>query len=175
MQIYFDPRIKGYYLSKTESERLDIVDDIKRQAFKFKKAKLSIHGFYKYLDRLIAPLAKKSTCGSFSNCSMCCNQRVRLSNSEFKFLESKEIKKMSVEFKGEDDRSLCPLLKDNKCSVYDRRPIACRVFHVDSNPSKCSQRDWDVISSPEIMVATSAWRTYERQSKLNFLEQYIGA
>lgn len=32
----------------------------------------------------------------------------------------------------------CPLLKDGACSVYDRRPIDCRLFAATGNPNDCA-------------------------------------
>jgi hypothetical protein len=32
----------------------------------------------------------------------------------------------------------CPLLKDGLCTVYDRRPIECRLFFAQGDPNKCA-------------------------------------
>lgn len=36
-----------------------------------------------------------------------------------------------------DDKIPCPLLIDDKCSIYEIRPIVCRIHYVESSPEKC--------------------------------------
>ncbi len=33
----------------------------------------------------------------------------------------------------------CPLLVNNLCSIYNSRPLACRIHVVESNPSECEK------------------------------------
>lgn len=32
----------------------------------------------------------------------------------------------------------CPLLVDNRCSVYERRPFSCRMFYAHGKPENCA-------------------------------------
>ena len=33
----------------------------------------------------------------------------------------------------------CPFLKDHRCSIYEERPLACRVQAVSSHPRECGR------------------------------------
>ena len=44
-----------------------------------------------------------------------------------------------------DERVPCPLLESGRCVVYDRRPIACRVQAVTSDPVECGKRFGRVV------------------------------
>ncbi len=82
-------------------------------------------------------------------CHWCCHQAVFANSYELHFLSDKIKKKFkAVELKkiinyseakfsvtsklGDDEilkyKSPCPLLKDDACSIYDARPMACRIY-----------------------------------------------
>ncbi len=85
-----------------------------------------------------------------SGCSYCCHQpvtlfafeainianilKLNLKNSELKLLISKMKKRLS-EFKNNsvreniNNKTVCPLLENNICSVYENRPLTCRMAH----------------------------------------------
>lgn len=44
------------------------------------------------------------------------------------------------------EREPCPFLDEGRCSVYDRRPIACRTHMSTEDPSHCAP-DWHMASS----------------------------
>ncbi len=49
-------------------------------------------------------------------------------------------------------KTKCPLLIDNKCSIYESRPIACRIHIVEENPSLCEKEPYRDSSRPAIYI-----------------------
>jgi len=51
----------------------------------------------------------------------------------------------------------CPFLEDNRCSVYEHRPMVCREHHVFSAPENCARLDGrgvDPVTPPIDMAPT---------------------
>lgn len=46
-----------------------------------------------------------------------------------------------IDFKNKIGKSglKCPLLVDNLCSIYEMRPITCRIHYVEHSPQKCDE------------------------------------
>ena len=40
----------------------------------------------------------------------------------------------------------CPFLKDNRCSVYEKRPLVCREYQVRSDPKHCVPGSSGIVS-----------------------------
>lgn len=68
-------------------------------------------------------------------------------NDWFAFFDSKtpdnktlSIQDIFVTFKNYSisEKQKCPLLIDNKCSVYSNRPLACRMHLVENSPQNCA-------------------------------------
>ena len=142
---------------------------------------MTIEQFHKEIDRLVAPV--KSCCAR--GCFACCYEPVYASRAEAQHIvdgltEARKIlvKERLVDWLADADltsktitslrwRRLlipCPLLKDNECSVYERRPIGCRMFFAVSNPENCSgpaRRHQLFVSYPKditIAIAGTAWQ-----------------
>lgn len=166
MQVVVDSR-----LEKTK----EVANRISSLTRVFKKKKPNLLEFYKYLDSVSEAVAIKSTCGSFKNCSMCCHQNVNMSKGEFELLglkpDSSVVPMDNKERKAK--RVPCPLLVGTKCSQYEKRPIACRMYFTNSYPGLCGNFEMDVISNKEVLIAVSAWRTYARDRKLKNLEEWL--
>jgi len=43
----------------------------------------------------------------------------------------------AIERKFRESKIPCPFLVDRKCSIYEARPMVCRIHHVKDNPSQC--------------------------------------
>lgn len=79
-------------------------------------------------------------------CSHCCHQAVTIHTEEAKRIAQSTGRKM-VFARMELDRSLvvtkymrvpCPFLEDGKCSIYQIRPLSCRLyFNISDDPSLC--------------------------------------
>jgi Fe-S-cluster containining protein len=49
-------------------------------------------------------------------------------------------------------KTKCPLLIDNKCRIYDGRPIACRIHIVEEDPNLCEKYPYRDSSKPAIYL-----------------------
>jgi len=90
----------------------------------------------------VAPLAACK-----SACSACCHIPVMLLASEakviakelgitLKFVPPEKRNQPPPKFQGED--FACPLLKEDKCSIYESRPLVCRtLYNLDRDPLLC--------------------------------------
>lgn len=92
------------------------------------------------ISELISPLVACK-----SGCSYCCHISVTISSVEADAMakaSGRKAKKLSANV---DDsmpqkwfRVPCPFLKKGKCSVYDERPISCRLmFNIADTPEQC--------------------------------------
>jgi len=146
-------------------------------AKKFKTANLNMYGFYKYFDKVCAPVEKITKCGSMKDCSPCCHQNVNMSLNEYHFMNtarlSKDVLPMDNDHR-KKNKIACQMLKDTKCSDYERRPIGCRMYLTTDNPSLCAAFKMDIVASEPMLVAVSAWRTHERSRVLKNFEQWKG-
>lgn len=86
-------------------------------------------------------------------CSHCCHYSLPISQLEARLLEEASGRKMNrwafsrtafqqqqrINFDGAKYKGKpCPFLVDNACSVYEHRPVQCRVHHVlEADETKC--------------------------------------
>lgn len=90
-----------------------------------------------YFKKAIAPdaVCKKG-------CSWCCRVPVDVSAIEVQYIHDKtgincnELEK-GRDWSREPDKTKCPFLKDDCCSIYDARPFNCRVFASMDSPDYC--------------------------------------
>jgi len=61
------------------------------------------------------------------------NTREASKDNPLNFVEYAEIEKKMREAK-----IPCPFLIDHKCSIYEARPVTCRLHHVSENASQCA-------------------------------------
>ena len=62
-------------------------------------------------------------------------------------------------------KAKCPLLIDNKCSIYESRPLACRIHIVEENPSLCEKDPYRDSSKPAIFVRQNILELMHRSTK----------
>lgn len=106
-------------------------------------------------------------------CSACCYQEVIVTHDEAHLLisESKDLNWAEVEMQsGVPHKELpymtrkCVFLKNDECSVYENRPVACRKYMVTSPAEKCDSRkypggDVEVMFSLKAELFSSAFMT----------------
>lgn len=74
-------------------------------------------------------------------CSHCCYVNVSITAYEALYIEETTGHKITNgEHKKRGDYTLtpCHFLKDNECSIYESRPMACRVFGAFDSPEYCA-------------------------------------
>lgn len=106
------------------------------------------------VDKLASKVAEQAACKK--GCSHCCYQAVAISQweaqriSEFSGVPMGQVHANALrdnivaEFSG----VACPFLKDDFCTIYDVRPMACRMhFNMSDDPSLC-----DIKNNPGASV-----------------------
>lgn len=98
----------------------------------------SLRQIYGYLDRVYA--FTKGLIACKKGCSFCCHIQVQITQVEANYIaahagvEARQSPKNDLipPAKGSwvDPRRPCPFLKNDECSIYEYRPLACRV-HVN--------------------------------------------
>ena len=83
-------------------------------------------------------IACKASCqlASCNKCSMCCKKGglVYLMDEETTYLKALNVpilKIGGIRFIKRKKNGFCPMLIDEKCSIYSNRPLCCRLFPLD--------------------------------------------
>jgi Fe-S-cluster containining protein len=88
-----------------------------------------------YYKKCVEPL---SVCSR--GCAWCCRIPVDVSAVEVQYIYEKtgiEAKEIQEQKRFYPDKSKCPFLKFNECSIYEARPLHCRVFATIDDPLFC--------------------------------------
>jgi Fe-S-cluster containining protein len=92
-------------------------------------------------------------------CSHCCHMATMLSQEEAEVIAAETgapLATPSAWFTGADERNRydgipCPFLKDSKCSIYEHRPVACRLHvHLDRDNTLCQIIPGEPIQVPRL-------------------------
>lgn len=91
---------------------------------------------YKFIDKMVVAdgIASQSACKA--SCSKCCELPIDITKAEAYVIGMEygiEAKNFSMEPHYDTTKYealACPFLLDNRCQIYDVRPIVCRAFHV---------------------------------------------
>lgn len=98
------------------------------------------------VDKLLIKTTEESKC--LKGCHFCCYHPISLSQVEMEEIKSEgvtpeqsRLEKQIEHF--QDSRPIdyenraCVYLKEGECSVYEKRPLICRLTHVKSPPEDC--------------------------------------
>lgn len=128
-------------------------DEVSRLVAVRQSPSSTIKAFRNLADRIAGAISPRAVCRS--GCSHCCNIAVVITSAEASVI-GKEIgiapiaakkpkgsaRKLRSHEKKLVERSFgvpCPFLKDDSCSIYDSRPIACRLhFNIGHSSFFCS-------------------------------------
>lgn len=114
------------------------------------------------LRRVVDIMAKEISVAAVckKGCSYCCHIAVTITNWEAEQLAAASGRKVSTpDLKYPDIQQdqidyggvACPFLKNNACSVYDARPLACRsYFNVSSYPELCDSVKYPKQEVPQV-------------------------
>ena len=72
-------------------------------------------------------------------CSYCCSIDISVLEVEAKYIEENSSIKIKRPLKGptHGNKSKCPFLSGNECSIYEIRPFQCRTFFTLDDPKHC--------------------------------------
>jgi len=98
------------------------------------------------VDRLLSDSTQESKC--LKGCHFCCFHPISLSQIEMEVIKSEgvdpepsRLEKQIEHFQDSKpidyENRACVYLKEGECSVYDKRPLICRLTHVKTNPENC--------------------------------------
>jgi Fe-S-cluster containining protein len=109
---------------------------------------------YQKIDTQYNEILKDAQISCKRGCAHCCHLNVDLTKPEAEYIisycEENNIEIDKAKFKAQlnltqDNRHLskdsaCPFLKNNECSIYEARPIACRTYFVMNAPERCDSK-----------------------------------
>jgi Fe-S-cluster containining protein len=148
---------------------------VQRIAEEFKINEISTEEFLALYDRVAEKVIPPWKPSCKKGCSACCMTNIPLTELELDHIfkahpirkdERKRIFKNATRNgdKRFADRTPCIFLKDNLCSIYERRPIACRGYYVISDPHNCSivGNKSQIIYETTLIIYENAWLTYNK-------------
>ena len=132
---------------------------------------IKFHEMFKTADLVFVQAARHSVC--VKGCSHCCFQAVPITNIEAGYI-AENIKTPHVELKKSirrdvmafSDKTPCPFLTNDECTIYEDRPLTCRT-HVsfDKDSYWCRFENWDkpgaAVPKP---IIQPLWQAYHQFS-----------
>jgi Fe-S-cluster containining protein len=147
--VYSKAEAEAQGLKNLKAMNLDAMEDDPRYAFMAAlerdiTARAKLNQLKKASDRLSRVVTPYSACRS--GCSYCCNISAVISESEARAIAKASGRKMktlqgvpSPAIREKWHRVPCPFLKKGRCSVYDDRPMVCRLmFNMADTPEQCN-------------------------------------
>lgn len=100
---------------------------------------IELSKIYKDIDAYYAKtIAPHAACKK--GCSFCCHVPVEVTQIEALHIAGETGKRLTRPRKNkprQPDNTACPFLKDNQCSIYRVRPLACRIFASLDSATHC--------------------------------------
>ena len=129
------------------------------------------------IDLAIDESSDETKCAK--GCHHCCFHPITLSQEEFRSIQEAPISKERLNaqighFSADqpisyEDRA-CIYLKDGQCSVYEERPLICRLTHVSSVPQNCHLEGGEAITHlPVTKAALMAGAYYMLHNDLDLI------
>lgn len=128
-------------------------------------------------------------------CSYCCHQNVDIYPLEAKLIVDhcrnnkididigylkEQAKIPGIELVFSKDYATCVFLKDNVCSIYESRPIACRKYYVGTPAELCDTKKYPppqnkvgVVFFPEVEILVSAVETARLEESAPMAHQLL--
>lgn len=108
---------------------------------KLARIRKSVETLFAYADGYVA--CRKG-------CAYCCHQAIDISRLEAEYIQEKTgIRHAQVSIPQQRDplgfaeKTPCPFLKQGVCSIYEYRPLICRIaVNLDSDPYWCEFENW---------------------------------
>lgn len=129
------------------------------------------------IDLAIAENSNETKCAK--GCHHCCYHPITLSQEEFRSIEDTPISSDRLNAQvshfcadhpiSYQDRA-CIYLKEGQCSIYEDRPLICRLTHVSSTPQNCHLEDGEAITHlPVTKAALMAGAYYMLHNDLDLI------
>lgn len=158
--VYSKAQAEAQGLTNLKAMNLDAMEDDPRYAFMAAlerdiPARAKLNQLKKASDQLARVVIPHSACRS--GCSYCCNISAVICESEARAIAKASGRQMktlqgvpSPSVREKWHRVPCPFLKKGRCSVYDERPMVCRLmFNMADTPEQCNT---DIPSSDSHVI-----------------------
>lgn len=143
-------------------EQLEIIEEyIQRfDVLRHMPVRIAYDNIVMAVNKYIAEDAYKSkiSCGSVKNCSMCCHDDIPMGLVEGDIIKQYvkdnniQVNRERVLLQNSGEKitwmqQACPLLSDEDengnrmCSIYDKRPLICRIHNSSSDPILCKREN----------------------------------
>lgn len=124
-----------------------LLDEAHQFQLKTMQSNMSRHSIlrqiYALVDKGSQVVDKLTVCKK--GCAACCEISVGLSELEASYIERNTGRRMALGVRSSVSHktdSRCPFLSsENSCSIYEFRPLACRVYAAFDDPDLCAQLD----------------------------------
>lgn len=165
----------------------EMIDFNKADIKKAKNSKDKLKGIFKivdsYIHKFIEPISKCR-----KGCNFCCYINADISSVEAEilmpFVRESDIAQLKKQ-EGKDrnaydtlsyqDRK-CIFLEKGSCRVYENRPLACRKYHVVSDPELCNTENGvkiaQVVQNINIEILVNSFHMVH-ENKINFASWYF--
>jgi Fe-S-cluster containining protein len=96
---------------------------------------------YRITDEILDKYVNNKTCSQ--GCYYCCNTPVAVTGVEAEYIAHntgyKIVSMANAKMKKHSRPGYCPFLREGECSIYEFRPMACRVFTSFDDVSLCKK------------------------------------
>lgn len=161
---YAERTVGAFYDAISQAEQLDTVAALKRMVMSNSRAVAKLTQLYAVVDKAFRHASGLAACAR--GCSHCCYIGVRITGVEADLI-AEHIGLAPSDVQGvqpRDPKSFsratpCPFLKNEECSIYERRPFECRAnFNFDRDSYWCRYENWDKpgASVPKPVIAPIA-------------------
>lgn len=146
---FAEPNVNAFYDAVTPEEQQEVLSTLRRTVSMNARPAVKLRQIHLVADKAFRHAAGRAACAR--GCSHCCHIAVPLTTVEAQSIgELIGISPRNVENvrprdpKSFSDKTPCPFLKDNECSIYEHRPIECRSnFNFDIDNYWCRYENWD--------------------------------
>jgi Fe-S-cluster containining protein len=116
----------------------------------------AVKELYQKIDTEYVRVMEDAKISCKKGCSFCCHLNVDLTKLEAELIEAhceernleidrekfRRQLKLTVSNRHLSKDSACTFLKDNECSIYEARPIACRTYYVLNDANRCDSKKY---------------------------------
>ena len=176
-------------MARTDSSLKELLYGYLKKISSFRKEEEKLKWVHTQVDFLISQNSDKSSC--LKGCHYCCYHPIQLSHVEINNIKKKylianpkrlEVQKTNIGKGLRSDNPIsykdraCVYLNDTgTCSVYQDRPLICRLTHVQSNPEHChwENKDKPIEHLPVTKAALLVAAFYMGHTEIDYIPRFL--
>jgi uncharacterized protein len=171
-QAFAVPAINAFYDSITKDEHREFLSALNRVVNLNARSAIKLRQIHVITDQAFRHAQGRAACAR--GCSHCCYIGVQLTKAEAKAIgeqigiDPKDVtsapRRSPASF---SNKTPCPFLENNECSIYENRPLECRAnFNFDRDSYWCQYENWDkpgaVVPKPGFAEIAEAYNVVSR-------------